>query len=273
MSILLYLSGRHEIISANSHFYRTPTEERYIDRVLPCHDLIYLVEGDWSMTEDGTDYQMKKGDVLLLAAGRHHYTRRPCQAGTRTFCVHVSSEPGDGTPGAGVIELPTLMNMSGDPEVMRLFKRIVEIQWSGQEYQKQRLSALFDLLVWELSIAGKRRVTRQEELADQAIALLMDNPHERITAQEAASRLYVSEKTLNNAMNRKTGMPFYTYQRNMKLEMIAAQLENEMDLRIGEIAEAFGFHDEFHLSNAFKKKYGMSPYKYRKMKQGDETAK
>jgi AraC-like DNA-binding protein len=45
------------------------------------------------------------------------------------------------------------------------------------------------------------------------------------------------------------------------LELLAATPA----LRIGEIADAFGFHDEFHLSNAFKKKFGMSPQKYRQL--------
>lgn len=269
MAICLNPEVHHEVISANSHFYRIPTEEKYIDRVLPCHDLIYLLEGSWSMNEDGIEYQLTKGDVLLLAAGRHHYTRLPCEAGTKTYCIHVSCAPEDTVASPNVIELPTLIHVAGNPEIKNIFTRMVEIQWSNQGLKKERLNALFELMIWELSIASKRKRTRQEELADQAIALIMANPHDRLTAKFAASQLYVSERTLNNAMNRKTGMPFYTYQKNMKLEMIAAQLESDVDLRISEIADAFGFHDEFHLSNAFKKKYGISPLKYRKDKLGE----
>ena len=78
-------------------------------------------------------------------------------------------------------------------------------------------------------------------------------------------RLFISTKTLNNAMNKKTSMPFYTYQLNLKLEMIAKQLELEPELRMLDLAHAFGFYDEFHMSKAFKKKYGVSPMQYRNL--------
>ena len=67
-------------------------------------------------------------------------------------------------------------------------------------------------------------------------------------------------------MNQKIGMPFYSYQKNQKLEMVAVQLEMEPDLKLHEISAAFGFHDEFHMSKAFKQKYGISPQEYRKQR-------
>ena len=47
----------------------------------------------------------------------------------------------------------------------------------------------------------------------------------------------------------------------------ASQLIMEPDLRLQEIATAYGFHDEFHMSKAFKQKYGVSPQQYRKAAQ------
>ena len=40
----------------------------------------------------------------------------------------------------------------------------------------------------------------------------------------------------------------------------------EPDLKLHEISAAFGFHDEFHMSKAFKQKYGISPQEYRKQR-------
>lgn len=80
MAIGFNLAQPHRVVAANSHYYKTPTEVLYIDRVLPYHDLIYLVDGGWMSQKNGVDYPLEKGDVLLLAAGRHHYTRLPpCQ--------------------------------------------------------------------------------------------------------------------------------------------------------------------------------------------------
>ena len=48
--------------------------------------------------------------------------------------------------------------------------------------------------------------------------------------------------------------------------MVATQLVMEPELRLREIATAFGFHDEFHMSKAFKQKFGISPNEYRQMR-------
>lgn len=265
MSIRLNLSVSHEVMTANSHYYRTPTEERYIDRTLPYHDLIYIVEGDWAIAEAEEVYHLKKGDVLLLSAGRHHYARQPCQAGTRTLCMHISCPESDFDILANSIELPTLLHIGGEHIIRHYFEQIVDIYWSNQSYKNERLETLLRLLLLELAAVQSKQKNPQDTLADQAISLITSDPHRRITTEEAAKRLYVSTKTLTNAMRQKTGMPFYAYQKNIKLEMIAAQLVTETDLRISEIANAFGFNDEFHLSNAFKKKYGVSPQKYRQI--------
>ena len=78
MALHFDLSAPHRIAAANSHYYKAPTDVLYLDRVMKYHDLVYLEEGGWCFTESEIDYPMEKGDVLLLAAGRRHYTRQPC---------------------------------------------------------------------------------------------------------------------------------------------------------------------------------------------------
>ena len=165
----------------------------------------------------------------------------------------------------GVVELSTLLHMAGEQTVMQYFQQIVQVQWSDQPYKQERLDCLLRLLLLELTVMQQKGTKPQLTLADRAISMITENPHRRITTREAAQMLFVSEKTLTNAIHRKTGMDFYAYASSLRLDIIASQLITDTDLRIGEIADAFGFHDEFHLSNAFKKKFGMSPQKYRQL--------
>jgi len=257
-------------VAATSHYYKEPTDERYIDRTLQYHDLIYLIDGHWAIAENDTEYLLQKGDVLLLAAGRHHYTRLPCEPGTRTFCIHVSCEEGDHEDFTDSVSLPSLMHMDGEHGVKHYFEEILSAHWSENSYKQERLSALFNLLILELANSQNKQRVSQNDLADKAIEIITATPHHRFQAKEVAQALFVSERTLNNAMNSKTGMPFYAYQKNLKLEMAALQLVMEPDLRLSEIATAFGFHDQFHLSNAFKQKFGMSPQQYRQLKRPNE---
>lgn len=263
MSISFNLSAAHQIVSANNHFYEKPTEPLYLNRTLQFHDLIYLVDGEWTITEQETDYPLQKDDVLLLSAGHHHYTRLPCAPNTRTMCIHVSCEPGDLSPGPGALTLPAHMHISGGSTVRSCFEKIVSTFWSDKAYKPERLSALFNLLMLELSDVCADSGKPQSEMVQEIIELVNATPHRRFNVKEIADRYNVSAKTIDAAMTRLTGMSFAKYQMARKLEMVASQLEVEPDIRLAEIAATFGFYDEFHLSRSFKQKYGQSPSQYK----------
>lgn len=262
---MIYLdpNAKHTLAAANTHYYRQPTQTRCIDRVLPYHDLIYLVDGGWSFTEQDREYLLARDDVLLLAAGRHHFNRLPCQSGTRTFCLHITCENGDHPANPHAMVLPSLLHIRGTQKIRSYFNEIVCAYWTDTAFREQKLSALISLLLFSL-YEVYQETSCEEDLASRAIALIMASPHKRLQTEAVAQTLFVSPKTLNNAMKRKVGVPFYAYQKSRKLEMAAVQLELEPELKLREIATAFGFYDEFHMSKAFKQKYGVSPQEYRR---------
>ena len=257
------LSAPRTLAAANAHYYKEPTEERYIDRVLEHHDLIFMIAGGWSMTELDEEYPLVKNDVLLLASGRHHYTRLPCTPGTRTFCLHVTTAAGDTAGHPSAVALPTHIHLRHPQQIQQYFSDLVTTYWSVDPYKEQKIRALLSLLLISLCSESRQQQKDEESLAEHAIRIINDTPHHRYTTQEMADLLFVSPKTLNNAMHRKVGMPFYAYEKNQKLKMVAVQLKMEPDLKLSQIAMAFGFYDEFHMSKAFKQMFGMSPSEYR----------
>lgn len=263
MSIHINLNTPHHVVAANSHYYKQPTNERYIDRTLPHHDLIYLVDGSWSMTENELEYPLKKDDVLLLSAGRHHYTRFPCTPGTRTFCIHISCSPEDCEGPADSIQLPTLVHTHSNPKIKQYFSDITSAFWRKGEYKVKQMSAFLDLLLLELLALTQSKNSSNVELAAQAIEIITSAPHNHYTCKDVADMLYVSTKTLDKSMFQKVGMSFHAYQKERKLEMAKSFLETDPDLQLREIANMLGFYDEFHLSKSFKQKYLVSPREYR----------
>lgn len=263
MAISFNLSHPHRVVAANSHFYEKPTEPLYLNRTLQYHDLIFLCEGQWMITENETDYQLQKDDVLLLAAGHHHYTRLPCAPGTRTMCIHISCEEGDLLTGENAVTLPEHIRIQGYSRAKRIFEKIIAVFWSEQTHKQERLGTLFNQLILELLDVTENAVQPVNDLAEELIELIHSAPHKRFTTQEMAERYRVSTKTVDSAMIRATGLSFSKYQTNRKLEMVASQLLVEPDIKLSEIAATFAFYDEFHLSRAFKQKYGQSPTQYK----------
>lgn len=264
--IYIDLKSNHTLAAANAHYYKIPTEEYYVDRTLQYHDLIYLIEGSWGFTENDVEYPLEANDVLMLAAGRHHYSRLPCAPGTKTFCIHISAEAGDNEANSESTCLPTLMNMKDAPVVKKYFDDIVSTYWREGKYKEQKLTTLVNLLLLTICEEAQNQADAYKDIATKAIEMITSNPHRRYTAKEVANDLYVSTKTLDNAMHKKFGVPFYTFLKNQKLDMVAMQLEMEPELKLHDIAISFGFYDEFHMSKAFKKKFGISPQEYRIIK-------
>ena len=264
--IYIDLNSSHTLLAANAHLYKAPTEEYYIDRILQYHDLIYLVEGSWEFTENDVEYPLRANDVLMLAAGRHHYSRLPCAPGTKTFCIHISAEAGDIPENPEAAKLPTLISAANAPAVRQYFDSIVSTYWTDEKYKEQKLTSLVNLLLLAVYEEDRKQSAKKADIASMAIEMIVADPHKRYTSKEVADSFFVSTKTLDNAMRKKVGVPFYTYLKNRKLDMVAMQLEMEPELKLRDIAASYGFHDEFHMSKAFKQKFGVSPQEFRKLR-------
>ena len=61
------LSRKHTIIDVNRNKYVIPT--LHPNRKMSMHDFIYMLDGEWKIGQDGEEYHVKKGDVLI--ARRH----------------------------------------------------------------------------------------------------------------------------------------------------------------------------------------------------------
>ncbi len=266
MTFSMDLSQPHRVVSANAHTYTTPTEALYIDRTLIYHDFIYLIEGEWLFSEtvngQEVNYLLRPGDVLILPAVNHHYTRLPCKAGTRTFCIHVSREATDmDLTCARNISIPSHRNCRSNRQIFTLFKNIVDTFWSDTPHKEHQLCALFTLLMCQLS-AMQQPESYPPEVSG-AIQLIHETPHMTFSSQALAQALGVNSRSLARNFRDATGESLRGYQQDRKLEMVALQLQIEPDIRLKELAATFGFYDEFYLSKQFKKKYGVSPSEYK----------
>ena len=221
------------------------------------------MEGNWSITENEREYPLQKDDVLLLSAGRHHYTRFPCSSGTRTFCIHVSCTPENNGSCDDFIQLPTLIHAHNNPKIKKYFSEITTAFWRKGNYKETQISALLDLLFLDLFFLTESTCSQKGDLAEQASAIITSAPHMHYTSKEVADMLCTCTKTLDKSMLHKTGLSFHSYQKERKLEMAASILETDPDLHLREIASTLGFYDEFHLSKSFKQKYQVSPKEYR----------
>ncbi len=264
------LAAKRMVSSANPNFYRS--ESLHPDRILTEHDLVYLVEGSWEIWQDDACFVLGPDDVVLLHAGRHHYGRRPCAAGTRTLYIHINCAPQDGWTDdlaaetdrpASCAVIPPLVHSQGNPAVKMLFDKIIAAQWSDLPLKNAKLSLMTNLLLCELQECRTATHSDHRDMTAEIARLVRNSPPNVYSTRDLADRFFLSERTLVNRFKQDYGCSVYHYQLNIRLEMARQFLVDHPQAKIRETALNFGFYDEFHLSRLFKKKYGQSPQAYR----------
>lgn len=274
--VLLEKMAMHTVASGN---YVTSVHGMlHPDRILKEHDFLYILDGTWEIREDGVIYQLHSDDLLILTAGRHHYGVEMCNPGNRHMYIHVlptraeaQYNPSHTAPGnlseTGLFSCSSLLHCQNAPRVRQYIQDMISVLWSQTTERENRLSLLFFLFLCELSQLEEQKNSRKpsDPMIEEIIRLIHSTPQTFFSTSEIASRYYICERTLNNRFHKNCGKTFPAFQMETRLEMVRQFLLAQPDTKLREAAVNYGFCDEFHLSKAFKKQYGVSPSRYRQI--------
>lgn len=85
----------------------------------------------------------------------------------------------------------------------------------------------------------------------------------QLSLEEVAEQVYLNPDYFSRAFKIETGQTFVNYLTDIRLQH-SVQLLEDTALRVQTIAEQVGYYNASYFSTTFKKKYGMSPYEYRR---------
>jgi len=119
------------------------------------------------------------------------------------------------------------------------------------------------------SIAQKRNNATQlvAEEAKSYIQKHYSNP--ALSLESVCTHLHLSVSHFSTLFKQETGCGFVNYLTQVRLTQAAWLLDNT-DSAVGEIAQQVGYSEPAYFSYVFKKRYGVSPMKYRYMKEKGE---
>lgn len=262
---VLCTGKRRKVLHAN--FNRHNKGELHPDRIMDSHDFIYILEGCWSIGQDGTDYFVEQGDVIILQAGHHHYGIEGYLPGVKTMFIHtdcfpeekLTDEPDGIILPENMLVLPTVIKCHDSVSVISLFEDIIYTFWSDLPNKGIKLAALMDLLLFELAELGRNNKSVSDKVVDDALHLIRMTPNKIFTLSELSEILNVCSRTLTGKFKKSTGKSIHQYQLDLKLEMAYMFIRDNPGRPFKEVAVNFGFYDEFHFSRLFKKKYGYPP--------------
>ena len=111
----------------------------------------------------------------------------------------------------------------------------------------------------EVQKSGMRHYSREIEAAVKYIHLHLHVP---VTLEETAEAAGISASYLSRLFKKETGKAFVTYLTDYRMDH-AAELILETNEKSYQIAERVGYLDANYFSYVFKKRFGVSPSKYR----------
>lgn len=84
-----------------------------------------------------------------------------------------------------------------------------------------------------------------------------------VSLEAIASQMYITRGQLTRRVKAINGMTTQQYAMKIRLTHASNLLKNNTDMPISEVAFRCGFEDATSFSRAFRRKYGISPSKYR----------
>ena len=253
---------------------------------LPYFDVLILLKGALFITEDGTEYEIKEGEMLILSPFLHHFSSKPCMQDTDFYWLHFHY---DGHWEA--LEHPVQLN--SDVIMPDLHYHNEDYTLHLKKYQKlsdsKFIYALLDRLLlgtvgekksivfWDNQKRFSQLLKSVEEqsyskttvidLAENIELYIKQNYAKEITNTSLSNHFHFHENYLVRAMKQVFQCTPLEYLANYRLDKATSYLI-KTNLNMTDISIRCGFNNSAYFSLCFKKKYGMSPLHYRRAHSG-----
>ena len=265
-------SFRYDIVSIawldESSAKRSPRD------ILNYYKILIMLKGTATVFISGNRYYIKSGDCVLFAPGSLYHAEIDNDDGCRFAAINFSlSTPvmdSDFRNLLGVKNIavyPQLVHSEVTPIIYNIFENSFS-EHKGYYYQ---LTQLLKRLIGTVFYMGSpvtadaavfRKHNNEEDMVLVCHRYIINNPAEAVTVETLCRICNVSQSYLYKCFSRTLGISTKQFITDTKLNMAAKELL-QTDKSVAQVATDNGYGNGYRFSNVFKKKYGISPSRYR----------
>jgi len=273
-------AGRSDYQAGESHPNR---------RHLGLYDLLLVEKGVLHIGENGQEWAVSAGEMLLLLPEGEHYATRPCDGDTTFYWVHFDHDGAVGDRRAqasgkpaeaadfGAAEMPAPSRRPFDnpytvripkharlpdlSSVIDLLNALLDPKAENDFWGEQRLFA--ELLAMLSDSKGEEGDSSTHKLAERTIAYLQRNYRADVTNESLAQALHFHPNYVVRCMKSRYGRTPMEYLHDYRLER-AKRLLITTGWPIARIAEETGFRYAPYFTACFKRSVGLTPLRFRK---------
>lgn len=228
----------------------------------PCHNIVFILEGEGIIQTETDNFTVKYGDILLIPLGTTYISTWKAQPQTTFHSLHFNftkqNDPFQET------HIPVQKIHAAD------FEELYEILLQFQKHQYSRDTGSFLALAYFYSLLAKilPRVKHTHEPATHnpvanAIEYIEQNYASPCTVETLASLCFLSPSRFFYHFKKQTGLSPIAYKNQICIRNAARTLLIEKHKSIEEISEEYGFESAVYFRRLFKSITGKTPKQFK----------
>jgi AraC-like DNA-binding protein len=248
-------------------------------------EIVFITKGKGIQVISNNEYEVSEGDIFILQGFQNHYFKDADKAEIINVMFDPVKSPGlisddiktiDGYSALFILE-PRYRNRMHFKNMLHLNQvdlakseyilntMLYENLHKEPGYELFLKNKLEEIIIFlsrkysQISIPKARSMVR----IGKAIDFIEHNFHNNIYIQQLAEMGFMSIRNFQRIFKDATGLSPNDYLLELRIQH-ASKLLSETDSAIYNVSEQVGIADWFYFSKAFKKKFGVSPLKYRK---------
>ncbi|MEK3733039.1 MULTISPECIES: helix-turn-helix transcriptional regulator [Paenibacillus] len=254
-------------IESGRSFY-APGDSHPSRRNLGVYDLIMVDKGCLYLGEEGQQWALGPGDMVILLPDAYHYSVQGCLEESSFYWLHFQCHEPDASredsPMAHSIQLPKQGRMPDPEQAFRLLEALQLLTVEPRSTAFWREQTLFIEL---MQLLDRSRIdqeqTRVHKVAEQIEAYIKRHYREPISNARLSEALHYHYNYLTRCMKTAYGITPAEFLLQYRLDQ-AKRLLLTTPWSISRIAEHVGFQYPPYFTRRFSARFGISPLKFRK---------
>ena len=227
----------------------------------PCHNLVFMLEGEALIEFKTGVIRLKAGDILFIPKNTTYKAKWLAKPKTVFHSLHFSFQPNNDPLANQNIPVQSLNN-AHFKELYILLKEIEMYQFSKNTTSFFALSAFYKIcgLLFEEIKFNKTSATKTLQ---PAITYIHQNYTKHFTVEHLANLCFLSPSRFYYLFKEQMGISPIVYKNKIAIQYSVQELLYNKELSIKEIAQKHGFVSPIYFERVFKKFMGKPPSQYR----------
>ena len=245
-------------------------------------EIVVPLEGNYSVSVQGTNYLLEPGDFFLIPPGELHELSEPSPGARFIFLMDL--EPFCHQIGflqvRSLLSQPVLISFASCPEIyekiITLFMQIVLLYWgSSPSWHLLICARMLEIFAcyadYRIAGAAPRMEMPRENSGlgkkfDRLLEYLQKNYTKDLSLDEAAQRVGVSKYYFTRVFRSRMGQTFSEYLTYLRIRSAEELLKNG-GVSVADVCTACGYDSVSSFNRNFRKLKGYSPTDFRKLYQ------